>query len=73
MQVYSLETILNTISRRRYQRVLTSRDENNVRMKDKTYSEVVGEQFITAWQDMTKMKKPIIAAVNGYAVLTLHS
>jgi enoyl-CoA hydratase/carnithine racemase len=42
-------------------------------MKDKTYSEVVGEQFITAWQDMTKMKKPIIAAVNGYAVLTLHS
>jgi hypothetical protein len=40
-------------------------------MKDKTYSEVVGEQFITAWQDMTKIKKPIIAAVNGYAVLSL--
>ena len=43
------------------------------RMKDKTYSEVVQEQFITAWQDMTKVKKPIIAAVNGYAVPTLHS
>jgi enoyl-CoA hydratase len=37
-------------------------------MKDKTYHEVVGEKFITSWQDLTKIQKPIIAAVNGYAV-----
>jgi enoyl-CoA hydratase len=37
-------------------------------MKDKTYAEVVGEKFIASWQDVTKLQKPIIAAVNGYAV-----
>ena len=37
-------------------------------MKDKEYHEVVGERFIASWQDLTKLQKPIIAAVNGYAV-----
>ena len=37
-------------------------------MKDKTYHEVVGEKYIASWQDMTKIQKPLIAAVNGYAV-----
>jgi len=37
-------------------------------MKDKTYHEVVSENFIASWQDLTKTVKPIIAAVNGYAV-----
>ena len=37
-------------------------------MKDKAYHEVVGEKFIASWQNMTKIQKPIIAAVNGYAV-----
>lgn len=37
-------------------------------MKDKSFHEVVSEKFITSWQDMTKLSKPIVAAVNGYAV-----
>jgi len=37
-------------------------------MKDKEYHEVVSEKFIASWQDLTKLQKPIIAAVNGYAV-----
>jgi len=45
-----------------------SRGEANCRMKDKTYHEVVSENFIASWQDLTKTVKPIIAAVNGYAV-----
>lgn len=52
-----------------YQRVRScwlTRD--NGRMKDKQYHEVVGEKFIASWQDLTKITKPIIAAVNGYAV-----
>ena len=40
----------------------------NGRMKDKEYHEVVSEKFIASWQDLTKVQKPIIAAVNGYAV-----
>ena len=42
--------------------------EGNGRMKDKEYHEVVSEKFIASWQDLTKVQKPIIAAVNGYAV-----
>jgi enoyl-CoA hydratase/carnithine racemase len=42
-------------------------------MKDKTYSEVVSEKFIASWQDITKSQKPIIAAVNGYAVFASKS
>lgn len=38
-------------------------------MKDKTYSEVVTQRFIESWQNLTKLRKPVIAAVNGYAVL----
>jgi enoyl-CoA hydratase len=37
-------------------------------MKDKEYYQVVSEKFIESWQDLTKVSKPIIAAVNGYAV-----
>ena len=37
-------------------------------MKDKSFHEVVSEKFITSWQDITKFSKPIVAAVNGYAV-----
>ena len=37
-------------------------------MKDKEYYQVVTEKFIESWQDLTKVSKPIIAAVNGYAV-----
>ena len=66
-----------TGSRRRYQRVAStmSRGKANCRMKDKTYHEVVSEKYIASWQDLTKTAKPIIAAVNGYAVtngLTMH-
>jgi enoyl-CoA hydratase/carnithine racemase len=39
-----------------------------VRMKDKTFGEVVAERFIESWQDLAKLRKPVIAAVNGYAV-----
>jgi enoyl-CoA hydratase/carnithine racemase len=38
-------------------------------MKDKRYHEVVTEKFIASWQDLTRLQKPIIAAVNGYAVV----
>jgi enoyl-CoA hydratase len=37
-------------------------------MKDKSYDEVFRERFIESWQNLTKIQKPIIAAVNGYAV-----
>ncbi|ANB12784.1 Ehd3p [Sugiyamaella lignohabitans] len=37
-------------------------------MKDKTVAEVYGKDFIENWNDQTRVKKPIIAAVNGYAL-----
>ncbi|MGI9440348.1 MAG: enoyl-CoA hydratase-related protein, partial [Parvibaculales bacterium] len=38
-------------------------------MADKTYSDVMAEDFITAnWETVSKMRKPIIAAVAGYAL-----
>lgn len=38
-------------------------------MKDKTFSDAYGEDFIEMWSDMaTRVKKPVIAAVNGYAL-----
>lgn len=43
----------------------------NGRMKDKQYHDVVKERFIVSWQEFTKLQKPIIAAVNGYAVFPL--
>jgi len=41
-------------------------------MKDKQYHEVVTQKFIASWQNLTKCQKPIIAAVNGYAVHPLN-
>lgn len=38
-------------------------------MKDKTFAEVYGQDFIESWSESShKVKKPIIAAVNGYAL-----
>ena len=38
-------------------------------MAGKTYSDVMAEDFITAnWETVSKMRKPIIAAVAGYAL-----
>jgi len=37
-------------------------------MKDKTFTEVYTEQFLASWQDITSIRKPIIAAVSGYAL-----
>ncbi|KAI0694123.1 ClpP/crotonase-like domain-containing protein [Cytidiella melzeri] len=37
-------------------------------MKDKTYSEVYQTRFLENWSDLTKLRKPIIAAVSGYAL-----
>ncbi|KAK9476507.1 ClpP/crotonase-like domain-containing protein [Lipomyces japonicus] len=37
-------------------------------MKDKTFSEVYEQNFIRNWSEATRVKKPILAAVNGYAL-----
>ncbi|KAK5019772.1 ClpP/crotonase-like domain-containing protein [Cryomyces antarcticus] len=38
-------------------------------MKDKTFSDAYGTDFIEMWSDMTTaVKKPVISAVNGYAL-----
>ncbi|KDQ15194.1 hypothetical protein BOTBODRAFT_187350 [Botryobasidium botryosum FD-172 SS1] len=37
-------------------------------MKDKQYSEVYGSNFLSHWTYITSVKKPIIAAVSGYAL-----
>ncbi|GAB1599733.1 enoyl-CoA hydratase, mitochondrial-like [Argonauta hians] len=37
-------------------------------MKDQQFSHVIGSNFLGHWDQITKMKKPIIAAVNGYAL-----
>ncbi|KAK9458242.1 ClpP/crotonase-like domain-containing protein [Dipodascopsis uninucleata] len=37
-------------------------------MKDKTYADVYGGDFIRSWSTITTMRKPILAAVNGYAL-----
>ena len=37
-------------------------------MKDKTFAEVFGSDFLESWSDILKIKKPIISAVNGYAL-----
>jgi len=42
-------------------------------MKDKEFAEVYKQDFLSHWTQMTKFRKPIIAAVSGYAVsLSLH-
>lgn len=37
-------------------------------MSAKTYSEVVGQSFFGAWDDLSRMRTPIVAAVTGYAL-----
>jgi len=37
-------------------------------MKDKSFAEVYTNQFLADWQDITSTRKPIIAAVSGYAL-----
>uniref|UniRef100_A0A1I8IZ27 Probable enoyl-CoA hydratase, mitochondrial n=1 Tax=Macrostomum lignano TaxID=282301 RepID=A0A1I8IZ27_9PLAT len=37
-------------------------------MQPKTYSTVFGTNFINDWTEMLRIRKPIIAAVNGYAL-----
>lgn len=37
-------------------------------MKDKTYADVYGHEFIQSWSEATKVRKPVLAAVNGFAV-----
>lgn len=40
-------------------------------MKDKSFADAYGKDFIENWSNLTNIKKPIIAAVNGYAVSIL--
>ena len=37
-------------------------------MKDKEFAEVYKTDFLAHWTQMTKFRKPIVAAVSGYAV-----
>ncbi|KAL4247761.1 enoyl-CoA hydratase/isomerase family protein [Abortiporus biennis] len=37
-------------------------------MKDKTYSDVFGNRFLESWTKIQNLRKPIIAAVSGYAL-----
>ena len=37
-------------------------------MQNNTLSKVVGSGFLDEWSAIAKVKKPIIAAVNGFAV-----
>ncbi len=37
-------------------------------MSSKTYAEVVGESFFGAWDELSRSRTPIIAAVTGYAL-----
>ncbi|ODQ63498.1 ClpP/crotonase [Nadsonia fulvescens var. elongata DSM 6958] len=37
-------------------------------MKDKTFAEAYSEDFIANWNDLTRIRKPVLAAVNGYAL-----
>ncbi|MFW0790073.1 enoyl-CoA hydratase [Gordonia sp. CPCC 205333] len=37
-------------------------------MSSQSYADVVGQQFFAAWDDLTRLRTPIIAAVNGYAL-----
>lgn len=40
-------------------------------MKDKTFADAYGNNFLENWSLITKIQKPIIAAVSGYAVSLL--
>lgn len=37
-------------------------------MKDNTYADCVTKNFLNNWNAVAELRKPIIAAVNGYAV-----
>lgn len=37
-------------------------------MKDKEFAEVYKSDFLAHWTEVTKFRKPIVAAVSGYAV-----
>lgn len=37
-------------------------------MKDKTYMEAYNTDMLSFWHDITKVRKPVIAAVNGFAL-----
>jgi len=37
-------------------------------MKDKNYAEVYKESFLTAWDAVSTIRKPIVAGVNGFAL-----
>lgn len=37
-------------------------------MNDKTFSQVNGSNMLSHWSDLTSIRKPIIAAVNGFAL-----
>ena len=37
-------------------------------MKDNTFSKVFNGNFLNHWSRVSQCKKPVIAAVNGYAV-----
>ena len=37
-------------------------------MQPKTFSGVSGEKFLAHWNQLASTRKPVIAAVNGYAV-----
>lgn len=37
-------------------------------MSDRTFSQNVQEDFLGHWSEIQKIRKPIIAAVNGFAV-----
>ena len=37
-------------------------------MNSRSYEQVLSENMLSTWQDLSKTKKPVIAAVNGYAL-----
>ena len=41
-------------------------------MQNNTYSECMRGNFLTHWNGVAAAKKPVIAAVNGYAVSKLN-
>ena len=42
-------------------------------MKDKEFAEVYKTDFLAHWTELTQFRKPIVAAVSGYAVSARHT